>query len=154
VTDDRTILVCGDRARGDDGAAIEAVAHLAPARRYGVRVRVVGQLEPDHLVTALLTGRCIVVDAVRGVPPGRVVEMPLRRILEPDGPQPASSHALPVGTVVGLAAALGADIDQGWFVGIGGAEFGLGTGLSETVEAAVGSVAAAIDRRLLSWEPR
>ena len=152
MTEERTILVCGDAARGDDGAAIAAIARLAPIRRYGIRVRVVGQLEPDQLVGALLAGRCMVVDAVRGVVPGRVVEMPLRRIAEPGGPLPASSHAMPVATVVGLAAALGADLDRGWFVGIGGARFELGSGLSESVEDALATAAGAVDRRLRVWE--
>jgi hydrogenase maturation protease len=152
MTEGRTILVCGDAARGDDGAAIAAIARLAPVRRHGVRVRVVGQLEPDQLVEALLAGRCMVVDAVRGVAPGRIVEMPLRRIAERGDVQPASSHALQIEMVIGLAGALGADIDRGWFVGIGGGRFDLGASLSAAVEEALGAAAAAVDRRLRAWE--
>jgi hydrogenase maturation protease len=144
----RTILVCGDPARGDDGAALAAVARLGLIRRPAVRVRVVGQLEPDDLVAALVEGPCVVVDAVRGVEPGRIVEMPLRDLADPGGPQPASSHALPIGTVIGLAEALGADVGRGAFVGIGGGRFELGGGLSAAVENGLDRAAATIERRI------
>jgi hydrogenase maturation protease len=143
-----TVLVCGDPSRGDDGAAIAAVARLerdAPP----VRVRRVGQLEPDDLVKAVSGGgRCIVVDAVRGIDPGRIVEVPLRTLGAVDGPQPASSHALPMEIVIGLAEALGADIDRAVFVGIGGRCFELGAGLSPGVAASLDRAAQAIDRRI------
>jgi hydrogenase maturation protease len=143
-----TVLACGDASRGDDGAAIAAMDRLAAVRRPGVRVRVVGQLEPDDIVEALLVGRCIVVDAVHGVEPGTVVEIPLRALGGSDGPQPASSHALPIEIVVGLAEALGANLDDGTFVGIGGRCFEIGSPLSEPVATAIGDLALAIDRQI------
>ena len=149
-----TLLVCGDAARGDDGAAIAAVARLGPSRRIGVRVRLVGQLEPDDLVGALANGRCVVVDAVRGVEPGAVVEIPLRRLAAPGGPMPASSHALPIPTVIGLAEALGADLDRGRFVGIGGDRFELGAGLSGRIEDRLADAADAIERSIHQPETR
>ena len=149
-----TLLVCGDPARGDDGAAIAAVARLAPMRRPGVRVRLVGQLDPDHLVEALVDGRCLVVDAVRGVEPGQVVEVPLRRLIAADGPVPASSHALPLDAVIGLAEALGADLDRGVFVGIGGTQFALGDQLSPAVEDHLPDAVDAIERHIHEREVR
>jgi hydrogenase maturation protease len=143
-----TLLVCGDPARGDDGAALAAVDCLEPARRIGVRVRRVGQLEPDDLVAALATGHCIVVDAVRGVAPGNVVEVPLRRLAAADGPVPASTHALPLQVVIGIAEALGADIDEGTFIGIGGSTFELGSGISTRARRGLDACAGAIDRRI------
>jgi hydrogenase maturation protease len=143
-----TVLVCGDASRGDDGAGIAAIGRLPVNRRRRAHVRSVGQLEPDDLVEALRTGDCIVVDAVRGIEPGLVIEVPLRRLAETDGPQPASSHALPLEIVIGLAEALGAEIDHAAFVGIGGRDFELGTGLSAPVEAALDRAAGAIDRRI------
>jgi hydrogenase maturation protease len=148
VTGRCTVLVLGDSARGDDGAAAAAVARLAPIGRASVRVRHVGQLGPDDLVEALVEGRCVVVDAVRGIDPGSVVELPLRRLAAAGGPQPASSHALPVETVIGLAEALGADLDRGAFVGIGGSLFDLGAGLSPAVEHGLTEAAAAIGRTI------
>ena len=144
-----TILVCGDPSRGDDGAAIAAVARLERADPPAACVRRVGQLEPDDLVAAVASGgRCVVVDAVRGVEPGRIIEVPLGRLAAADGPQPASSHALPLEIVIGLAEALGADIDRAVFVGIGGHRFDLGTGLSPAVAAALDAAAEAIDRAI------
>jgi len=143
-----TILVCGDPARGDDGAALAAVRRLAPVGRRDVRVRRVGQLEPDELVEALAEGTCIVVDAVRGIEPGCVVERPLRDLASHDGPVPASSHALPIETVVGLTEALGADVDRATFVGIGGERFDLGAGLSASVEGGLSTAAETIGRHV------
>jgi hydrogenase maturation protease len=147
-----TVLVCGDVARRDDGAAIAAIARLAPFQRSGVRVRVVGQLQPDDLIEALADGRCVVVDAVRGVQPGRVVEVPLGALSGFDGPQPASSHALPVRAAIGLAEALGADVGRAGFVGIGGSAFDLGFGLSPVVEQTLDRAAAAIDHAIHETE--
>jgi len=144
-----TILVCGDPSRGDDGAAIAAVARLEQDRPPATRVRRVGQLEPDDLVAALGAGGwCVVVDAVRGIEPGRVVVVPLRSLAASDGPQPASSHALPIEIVIGLAEALGADLDRALFVGIGGRRFELGTGLSPEVIAGMDAAAGTIDRQI------
>ena len=146
-----TVLVCGDASRGDDGAGIAAVARMEHGSPPATRVRRVGQLEPDDLVKAVSGGgRCIVVDAVRGIEPGRVIEVPLHALAAHDGPQPASSHALPLEIVIGLAEALGADIDRAVFVGIGGRRFDLGAGLSPSVEHALDAAAAAIDRRIAS----
>jgi hydrogenase maturation protease len=143
-----TVLTCGDASRADDGAAIAAIGRLTEDRRQGVRVRLVGQLEPEDVLEALLAGRCIVVDAVRGVEPGEVIEIPLRSLGATGGPQPASSHAMPIAIVIGLAEALGADLDNGVFVGIGGRSFELGSSLSVPVEAGLGALAAAVDQRI------
>jgi hydrogenase maturation protease len=143
----RTVLVCGDASRGDDGAAIATVARLDRRENPGLRVRRVGQLEPDDLVEALSGGgRCVVVDAVRGIEPGRILAVPLRQLGLADGPQPASSHALPLDVVIGLAEVLGADLDRGAFVGIGGSAFDLGAGLSPAVEAALDGAGDLIER--------
>ena len=143
-----TLLVCGDPARGDDGAALAAVDRLEVGQRDGIQIRRVGQLEPDELVAALSAGPCLVVDAVHGVEPGQVVEIPLRQLAGGDGPVPASTHALPIPVVIGLAEALGADIDDGTFIGIGGRTFGLGRGLSTETERGLDACAGAIGRRI------
>jgi hydrogenase maturation protease len=128
-----TVLVCGDRSRGDDGAALDAAAALPIELGPGVEVRAVGQLDAGDLTTALTAGRCLVLDAVRGARPGEVVNMPLARVGELTGPIPASSHAMPLATIVAIAEALGADVDRGTFVGIGGTSFELGRPLSRAV---------------------
>ena len=77
-----TVLVLGDPMRGDDGAALLAAQRLEAAAIPDCRIRHVGQLGPDDLVAALTEGRCLVLDAVRGVPPGEVVELPLARVAD------------------------------------------------------------------------
>ena len=142
-----TVLVCGDRHRRDDAAALCAADLLGQVIPDDVVVRRVGQLGADDLVAASSAGRCVVIDAVRGIAPGTVVSMPLVD-LETRGPASASSHALPLPTVIALADALGADMDGGTFVGIGGEAFDLGEGLTPRVEEALDTFVAAIARTL------
>jgi len=142
-----TVFVCGDRHRRDDAAALCAADLLGQVIPDDVVVRRVGQLGADDLVAASSAGRCVVIDAVRGIAPGTVVSMPLVD-LETRGPASASSHALPLPTVIALADALGADMDGGTFVGIGGEAFDLGEGLTPRVEEALDTFVAAIARTL------
>lgn len=77
------LLVCGAADRGDDGAALAAVAHLLPALpddlRSTISIQRCGQLGPMDLVPP--SGRCeaipVVLDTVVGVEPGTVVTLPL-----------------------------------------------------------------------------
>jgi hydrogenase maturation protease len=142
-----TILVCGDRSRGDDGAALEAIDRLPPGLTTGVRIERVGQVAPDDLLAALGSGRCLVVDVVRGVPPGRIIDLPLRSLADRRAPSASSSHTLPLQTAVRLAAVLGADLSRGMFLGIGGSCFGLGEPLSPPVRHEIEAFARAIVRR-------
>ena len=144
-----TVFVCGDRHRRDDAAALCAADLLGQVIPDDVVVRRVGQLGADDLVAASSAGRCVVIDAVRGIAPGTIVSMPLVD-LETRGPASASSHALPLPTVIALADALGADMEGGTFVGIGGEEFDLGEGLSPRVAQALDTFVAAIARTLFS----
>ena len=139
-----TVLVCGDRSQGDDGAAIAAVERLPRRLRSEIRIRACGLLEPDELVSALLSGPCLLLDTVHGVSPGEMVEVPLTQLLSGDGPTPASNHALPMPIVVGLAAALGAPLECGAFLGIGASPFRLGERLSPAVDAGLEVYVAAI----------
>jgi hydrogenase maturation protease len=144
-----TVFVCGDRHRRDDAAALRAADLLGQVLPEDVVLRRVGQLGADDLVAATAAGRCLVIDAVRGIAPGSVVSMPLAD-METGGPASASSHALPLPTVIALADALGADLAHGTFLGIGGEEFELGEGLTPRVEEALDAFVAAIARSLFS----
>ena len=141
-----TILVCGDPSRGDDGAAIAAISRLPADVALGVTVRTVGRLEADELAAATRHGSCLVLDAVRGVEPGTIVELPLADLLADDAPTPATSHAVPFALVVGLAEALDADLADATFLGIGGEDFTLGAGLSWRVRAGLDDFA-----RRVAW---
>jgi len=132
------LLVCGEPERGDDGAAIAAVAALPPAVLARVDTVRCGQLDVDHLLAVPDGARCIVVDAAVGVAPGEIVAIPLADLADrAGGGTPRSSHALPPDQVIGLAAALRGRPPEGVFVGIGGRAFGLGAGLSPDVAAAL-----------------
>jgi hydrogenase maturation protease len=144
MTNGWTVLVCGDRGRGDDGAAMVAVERLPRRLRAEVRIRMCNQLEPDELVAALLSGPCLVLDTVRGVAPGALIEVPLTHLLTGDSLAPSSSHALPMPIVVGLAASLGASLERSVFLGIGGAKFGPGERLSPDVDGGLDAYVAAV----------
>ncbi len=78
----------------------------------------------------------MVADAVRGIAPGRVLVLPLEEVAQ-GGALPASSHALPPDQMIALAAEMRGATPRGVFVGIGGARFGFGEGLSPAVAAAL-----------------
>jgi hydrogenase maturation protease len=149
VSDRWTILACGDPARGDDGAALAAVDRLATSGAADARIRRVGMLQVEHVIDALAAGGCLVVDAVRGVEPGSVVELRLVELAAgSSGFIPASSHALPLGETVRLAELLGADLGRGTFIGIGGRSFDLGAAMTDDAVSGVEAAAAAIERLL------
>lgn len=143
-----TLLVCGEPMRGDDAVAAAVVAAL-PAGTLGmVDVRHVGQLMPDDLLAT--DGPILLVDAVEGLTAGEIVDLPLASLLAADaaGISPASSHALPLRITLGIVAGLrGGALPEGRFVGIAGAEYGIGTPLSAAAHAAVPACAA----RLSHW---
>ena len=130
-----TVLVCGDRSCGDDGAAMAAVERLPRRLRAGIRIRACGLLEPDELVSALLSGPCLILDTVHGAVPGAVIEVPLTKLLAGEGIGRSTTHTSPMPIVVGLAAALGAPLETGAFLGIGGSVYRPGELLSPDVEA-------------------
>jgi hydrogenase maturation protease len=151
-----TILACGDPMRGDDGAAIAALDRLdrvPGALPPDVVIRRVGELEPDDLVAATARGSCIVLDAVVGVEPGALVELPVDALGSADAPAPASSHALPLDVVVGVAEVLGADLGAATFLGIGGEDFELGHDLSDAVRDHLDAFASRIAWSILEEDP-
>src|SRR5262245_37021778 len=98
------ILLCGERARGDDAAAFLAASLLAPATRAVADVRAVGQLDVLLLLDLPVETPCVVVDAVAGLRPGEIWTRPLdalldrARTLDAAGrrTEPRSSHELPL----------------------------------------------------------
>jgi len=146
------VFVCGDPTRGDDGAALAAVALLAPEVRARADVVEAGQLDVLLLLDLPADRPCVVVDAVAGLSPGEVWVRPLEalvdraRRLEAAGRsvEPRSSHELPLEQVLALAATLRDRPPAGTFVGIGGAHWNPGAGLSPAVAAGLPAFAAAI----------
>lgn len=124
------VLVCGSADRGDDGAALQAVAHVLPRLDPGIRQRIVvrrcHQLDALDLIEIPDGESCIVLDTVVGVPAGSVVEIPLDDLATDSAVAARSSHALPIQQVLGIARAVRGSLPPGRFVGIGGKWFGFG----------------------------
>ncbi|HET7726170.1 MAG TPA: hydrogenase maturation protease [Candidatus Limnocylindrales bacterium] len=138
------VLACGTPDRGDDAAALDAVALLdllEPQARGRATIRVVGQLGIEHLAERPDGAAVIVVDAAVGLRPGTVRFVPFAGLAGgARSPVPRSSHELPIPEVVGIAEILGGPLDGGLLV-VGGSDFGLGHPLSPAVEAAIPELA-------------
>jgi len=124
------VLVCGSADRGDDGAALNAVAHVLPRLEPGLRQRVevrrCQQLDPADLIDVADGEACLVLDTVIGVEPGAVVDISLDELTRMEAAAPRSSHALPIVQVLGIAEAIRGGLPRGRLVGIGGKWFGYG----------------------------
>ncbi len=137
------LLVCGNADRGDDGAALSAIATLLPTLPAPLlarlEVRRCGQLRVEDLLEVPAGEVTVVVDAAVGVPPGHVVTLPIGDIAPAMGtPAPRSSHELPIDQVLNLAATLRTGgLPHGTFIGIGGRRFGYGRPLSRSVRLAM-----------------
>ncbi|MEO5964269.1 MAG: hydrogenase maturation protease [Candidatus Limnocylindrales bacterium] len=133
------LLICGNADRGDDGAALSAVATLLPSLPAPLlerlEVRRCGQLRVEDLMDIPPGEVAVVVDAAVGIPPGHVVTLPLGTIAaDPEAPTPRSSHELPIDQVLGLAGVLRpGGLPEGTFIGIGGRRYGYGRPLSRSV---------------------
>jgi hydrogenase maturation protease len=139
------VLVCGSVDRGDDGAPTRAVVRARSRLPRDVVVRLVGQLDIDHLLRIPAGAGVVVVDAATGISPGRVVELPLSGLIdEPGRVRSRSSHALTLPEVIGLAEMIRGHSLPGRIVAIGGARFDLGNSLSDRVAAAIDKFATAI----------
>ena len=148
------LLVCGNADRGDDGAALSAVATLLPSLPAPLlellEVRRCGHLRVEDLTDIPPNEVAIVVDAAVGLPPGHVVSLAISTIAaDPAVPTPRSSHELPIDQVLGLAAVLRpGGLPEGTFIGIGGRRFGYGRPLSRSVRLSMPAFQQAIAAEL------
>jgi hydrogenase maturation protease len=140
------VLVCGERLRGDDAAAVLA-AEMLPADVLALaEVTEVGLLSVEALLGVPEGVALVVADTAIGIAAGEVVVLPLTNVARSTGSGAAlaSSHSLPPDQVLGLAEALRGPLPRGSFVGIGGAEFGFGEGLSAPVAAGLPAFVTAL----------
>ena len=148
------LLVCGNADRGDDGAALSAVATLLPClpppMLERLEVRRCGHLRVEDLLEVPAGQVALVVDAAVGIAPGHVVVLAIDQIAgDPRAPAPRSSHELPIDQVLGLAGTLRpGGLPAGTFVGIGGRRFGYGRPLSRSVRLNMPAFQAAIGDEL------
>jgi hydrogenase maturation protease len=152
VADDRVderprpveVLVCGAEDRGDDAAGLVAARHLAHRLPSGVRIRAVGQLDILDLLDLPGNAAVVIVDAATGIAPGSIVDLPIDELRRLRTCRPRSSHALTGPDILGLAALLRREPLAGRIVAIGGAEFGIGAGLSPRVAEAIPGLVASV----------
>jgi hydrogenase maturation protease len=147
------LLICGAADRGDDGAALTAIARLLPtldpATRERLEVRRCLQLDPLDLIDVAADQSCLVIDTVLGIEPGSVVAIPLEDLSSrASAVTPRSSHALPIQQVLGIAEAIRGTLPAGTFVGIGGKWFGFGERHSRAVTAGMGELQSTIEAEL------
>ena len=145
------VLVCGERLRGDDAAAILASKALPADALSLAQLVEAGQLSVEALLDIPEGVALIVADAAIGVAAGEVVTLPLAVVSAGTAtrraaaaPAPASSHSLPPDQVLALAEELRGSPLRGSFVGMGGAQFRVGEELSPAVAAALPAFVAAL----------
>jgi hydrogenase maturation protease len=148
------LLICGAADRGDDGAALTAIARLLPtldpATLERLEVRRCLQLDPLDLIDVAPDQACLVIDTVVGIVPGSVIAVPLEELCSRGAAgTPRSSHALPIEQVLGIAAAIRGGLPTGTFVGIGGKWFGFGARHSRAVTAGMSELQATIEAELV-----
>jgi hydrogenase maturation protease len=162
------LLVCGSADRGDDGAALQAVAHvlprLEPWLRQQLEVRRCLQLDATDLIDVAEGEACLVLDTVVGVEPGSLVEVGLDDLADRGAVSPRSSHALPIDQVLGIAREVRGSLPPGRLVGIGGKWFGFGqvrsravrdgmAGFEHATEAAIQQLAEPVVARAPAGRP-
>ncbi|HSL25645.1 MAG TPA: hydrogenase maturation protease [Acidimicrobiia bacterium] len=142
----KTLVVgVGNPYRSDDAAGLEVARLVARAAQPGVDV-----LEHDGEPGGLLESwagfqAAFVVDAVRsGGPPGKVERFDVTDSPLPDRPARDSSHSLSLGDAVELGRVMGRLPERLVVVGITGATFAAGGGLTPEVAAATRVVAEEI----------
>jgi hydrogenase maturation protease len=142
------VIGIGNPYSHDDGVGPAAAAEIEKLHLSGVRV-VVSDGEPVSLVTAWDgAGLAVVIDACRQVPgcPGRI------HWLTPDqldgNDAGTSSHGFGVPYALRLGRALGRQPGRLVVIGVEGADFSAGTGLSTAVTAALPAAVAAVRAEL------
>lgn len=146
------VVVCGDADGGDAGVALAAAATLLPTlsadlgSRLEIRRRTA--LRVDDLADLRLGERCLIIDAVCGIPPGEVIVMPFDGSRAWPDAAPRSAHELPIDLILSLATIIRGQPVEGCFVGLGGHRWGYGTPLSRSARAAMPAYRAAIAREL------
>lgn len=147
------LLVCGSADRGDDGAAVSAVAHVLPRLDASVRqqleVRRCIQLDALDLINVAENEACLVLDTVVGVEPGAVVELGFDELADRATCAPRSSHALPIDQTLGIARAVRGGLPRGGFVGIGGKWFGFGGMRSRALRGGMEAFECAIEATIV-----
>jgi hydrogenase maturation protease len=133
-----TVIALGSEFNGDDAAGLEAAREIDGAVALGrPGASLLDWFDPEVAL--------VIVDAVRSIPVGELVEIPLQSLNERASRAAASgTHDLGVAQAFELARALGRPLPRGVFVGVGGARFAPGAPMSEAVRAAIPALVARV----------
>ena len=146
------LLVCGSADRGDDGAALAAVAGLLPtlprAILERIEVRRCSPLRVEHLVKVPAGIAVVVVDAAVGIAPGQIIVLTLDQLARRAGPTPRSAKSPHADAAIRLAADLRGSAPAGSYVGIGGRSFAFGRPLSRPVRIGLERLRESLGREL------
>jgi hydrogenase maturation protease len=136
------VIALGNPHAGDDGAALRAVVELDD---HAEVVRA-GRPGPGLLELLSGNGAVVLVDVIRsGAAPGTVVSCPLDDLVDSAvATSSVSSHGFGPAEALRLGRALGRGLVPGCFVGIEGACFEPGAGLSASVRAAMPELVRAV----------
>jgi hydrogenase maturation protease len=133
----RIVVSLGRHGAGDDAVGAAVLAELR--RRAVPELELLDLADAAHLVTLLVEGhRLVLVDAILGTPPGRVLEPAPDQLAA--SPRALALHGFGAAAAIALARALAASIEIR-IVGITIAPPAHGIGLSPEVEAAVPAAA-------------
>ncbi|MFO0556635.1 MAG: hydrogenase maturation protease [Polyangiales bacterium] len=129
------VLALGSAFNGDDAAGLEAARVL---NAEGAQVEALGRPGPSLIDWFEVGHSVVILDAVRGLEPGSIVEIPLESLSQSAVARAANStHGMGVAEAFELATALGYELPKGVFVGIGGERFTQGAPMSERTSAAM-----------------
>lgn len=143
------VFLCGELDHCDDGAPFRAIRLLPPKVRARARFIHPGQLETAELRQAARSP-CIIVDAVTGIEPGSIIELPLSDIVAMSRARARRAvneaarppRKLVLEQTLALVALLRGVPPAGRFLGIGMEECGPGETLSAAVAFGVPALAA------------
>jgi hypothetical protein len=146
------VLVCGSADRGDDSAALSAVAHVLPRLEHELRQRVEVrrclQLDSADLIDVADGVACLVLDTVIGVEPGGTIDISLDDLTGMEAAVPRASRRLPIIEVLGIAQAVRGQLPRGRLVGIGGKWFGFGQTRSRAIRAGMDAFEETIEHAI------
>lgn len=143
------VFLCGELNHSDDGAPFRAIRLLPPKVRARAQLIHPGQLDAAKMREAARSP-CIIVDAVTGIEPGSIVELPLSDIVSMSrarAKRSANGSARPARQLVleqtlALVELLRAAPPAGRFLGIGMGDSGPGETLTAEVAFGVPALAA------------
>jgi hydrogenase maturation protease len=139
------VFACGDPLRGDDSVAHLAVEALPATTSARADLKLVGPMEPEYLRDLPVGVRAVIVDAVVGPVPGRIVEMTLAEMSgRAESVVTTSSHQLPLDEVVAIGQLLRDEPVAGRFIGMGIVSVEIGEHATPGVEAALPELTAAV----------